>query len=473
MAFRHNNKVDDNEPEWGKVDKTALPRIAFADMGEEDKKSTWKFPHHWVKGGTEKDENGIWKDGELLLHRGGLIAAWAAAMGARSGQKASKEVIEHLMEHRKALGMEDDEESSASAVPPRAHEHDLDPKVVALFGRGEWAIDAGSMYQMLFYPFPETVSNKLLTMNGARAVIKVRDVLTAEDDWAGTSYASIRNAIDGAISKGAKEIVFDIDSPGGEVKGLFGLASKIADLRTRGIKTMAVVNESAYSAAYLLASAADRVVMARSGGVGSIGVIAAHLDVSGWDALNGLKWTVVSAGKYKDLLNPHRPVDESDIAYMRERVDGLYEMLVSRIAAYRKLDPGFVKDLGARLYHGDDAVKVGLVDEVLDDVAAIISGGGGMQNTQNISEQIEQAVTAERERVLAIIKAWHRLQSQIEFDQALTLVEEGVDINGAMSRIVDLLAERSDKDAIDNKISSQGVDNPLMSAIERRIKKAM
>lgn len=53
-----------------------------------------KYPHHWVKGN------------ELLLHKGGLNAAWAAAQGARSGQKASPEIISHLEAHRKALGLD-------------------------------------------------------------------------------------------------------------------------------------------------------------------------------------------------------------------------------------------------------------------------------------------------------------------------------------------------------------------------------
>ena len=106
MAHNHNSKTADNEPAWSSVDKTALPRNAFADMGDPDKKSTWKFPHHWIKGGTKKDDNGIWIDGEMYLHRGGLNAAWAAANGARSGEKASQAVIDHLQRHRKALGMD-------------------------------------------------------------------------------------------------------------------------------------------------------------------------------------------------------------------------------------------------------------------------------------------------------------------------------------------------------------------------------
>ena len=85
MAFSHNSKTSDSEPNWGSVDKTALPRNAHADQGEAGKKSTWSYPHHWISGGTQKDDDGIWINGTMYLHEGGLNAAWAAAQGARSG----------------------------------------------------------------------------------------------------------------------------------------------------------------------------------------------------------------------------------------------------------------------------------------------------------------------------------------------------------------------------------------------------
>jgi len=99
----HNSKTADSEPDWGSVDKSALPRKAHADMGEEDKKSSWKYPHHHIVGGTEKDDDGVWKDGTMYLHKGGLDAAWSAAQGGRSGQKAPQAVIDHLQQHRSAV----------------------------------------------------------------------------------------------------------------------------------------------------------------------------------------------------------------------------------------------------------------------------------------------------------------------------------------------------------------------------------
>lgn len=107
LAFVHNSKVAEDEPSWGGIDKTALPRMAFADQGQADEKSTWSYPHHWVSGGSEKSDAGVYTNGTLYLHREGLNAAWAAAQGAHTGKKASAAVIAHLQKHRDALGLED------------------------------------------------------------------------------------------------------------------------------------------------------------------------------------------------------------------------------------------------------------------------------------------------------------------------------------------------------------------------------
>lgn len=107
FMFTHNNTCADSEPEWGGIDKPSLPRAAYADQGETGKKSTWKYPHHWVKNGGDKNENGCFTSGTMYLHQGGLNAAWSAANGGRSGEEAPQAVKDHLQAHRKALGIED------------------------------------------------------------------------------------------------------------------------------------------------------------------------------------------------------------------------------------------------------------------------------------------------------------------------------------------------------------------------------
>lgn len=460
MAFRHNNTVDENEPSWGDVDKTALPRQAFADMGEPDKKSTWKYPHHWVKGGTKKDDNGIWEDGELLLHRGGLNAAWAAANGARSGQKASPEVIAHLRAHRKALGLEDDSQSkSESSVVGN-------PRFVALVSRGEWAIEPSYVTHAFFAPDLPVYSGDILQLSGDRAVIKIRGALANDDVLFGTSYQAIRSALDRAVDVGVKHIVFDIDSPGGEVKGLFPLVSRINALKQQGIQITALVNDEAYSAAYLIASTADRIIMSPTGGVGSIGVISAHVDVSVADTLMGLRWTIVTAGEQKDLLNPHRPVTDEDIAYLKARVSGIYDMLVDAIAQNRGISPERIREYGARLYHGEQAVELGLVSEIVADPVQLLNEEVSEMNTEQTLD-----LAAERERSAAILAMWKKLKESIPFEIAERLITDGASIEEANKVFLECLTERTSQ-RVDATMSAQAEENILRKIIERKYMKS-
>lgn len=106
MALTHNSTLSDKEPSWGSVDKTKLPRNAHADMGEMNKKSTWRYPHHHVVNGKVGGKNEVYVSGTMYLHKGGLRAALQAAGGARSGKKESDpKVKSHLSRHADAIGM--------------------------------------------------------------------------------------------------------------------------------------------------------------------------------------------------------------------------------------------------------------------------------------------------------------------------------------------------------------------------------
>jgi len=120
MAFNHNSKTHWDEPKWSEIDKTKLPRIAFADQGEEGTKSTWKYPHHWVKGGdpANVDEDGIYTDGTMYLAEKGLEAAWSAAMGAHTGEKADQAIIDHLQSHRNIVNDADEFAKNREGEPP-------------------------------------------------------------------------------------------------------------------------------------------------------------------------------------------------------------------------------------------------------------------------------------------------------------------------------------------------------------------
>ena len=120
------------------------------------------------------------------------------------------------------------------------------------------------------------------------AVITISGTLVKKASWMDAesglqSYEMIRGMVaDARDDPGIRGILLDVDSPGGEVGGLFDLADEVHAAREQK-PVYAVANDEAFSAAYALASSAQRLFLTRTGGVGSIGVIAVHMDQSAWD----------------------------------------------------------------------------------------------------------------------------------------------------------------------------------------------
>ncbi|MBI4968183.1 MAG: S49 family peptidase [Rhodospirillales bacterium] len=180
------------------------------------------------------------------------------------------------------------------------------------------------------------------------------------------SYGQIGDAIEAAAADPrVRGIVLDIDSPGGEVGGLFDLADRIAAVRqATGKPIHAVANETALSAAYAIACAADAITVTQTGEVGSVGVVAIHVDESGADRQAGLSWTFVHAGERKVDGNPHEPLSGRARADIQADVDALHERFVALVARRRNLSPEEVRATEAAVYRGDLAVRAGLADRV-------------------------------------------------------------------------------------------------------------
>ena len=179
-----------------------------------------------------------------------------------------------------------------------------------------------------------------------------------------TSYEQIRSQVNAALADPAVEhIAFDVDSPGGSTTGCFELADFLFE--ARGIKPMtAIVNFSAYSAAYLLASAIGDVSMSRTSGVGSVGVIAKHLDVSARNEQMGMKVTTVYAGAHKNDMSPHEALTEQSMQFLNDMVQGYYTQFVDAVAKYRGIGAEAVRGTEAGVFFGQKGVDLGLADRI-------------------------------------------------------------------------------------------------------------
>jgi len=179
-----------------------------------------------------------------------------------------------------------------------------------------------------------------------------------------TGYQYIEKAVErGMEDPEVEAIVFDHDSPGGEVAGNFELVEKIAGMR--GQKPMrAVANDHSYSASYSLATAADSITLARSGGVGSVGIVTMHMDMTERMNKMGVKVTFIYAGKHKVDGNPYEALPEATKDRIQGKIDRTYGEFVALVASNRGMEEQAVRDTEALTYDASNAVEIGFADRV-------------------------------------------------------------------------------------------------------------
>lgn len=180
-----------------------------------------------------------------------------------------------------------------------------------------------------------------------------------------TGYDGIRsNLLTALHDTNVRAIVFDIDSPGGEVSGCFDLADTV--YAARGIKpTWAVLNDGAYSAAYAIASACDYITVPRTGGTGSVGVICMHVDMSKALERAGIAVTLIHYGAHKADGSETKPLSDPAMARFQSDVDAMGDLFVETVARNRDMAVAKVKKTEASTYLGASGVSVGFADAVM------------------------------------------------------------------------------------------------------------
>ena len=194
------------------------------------------------------------------------------------------------------------------------------------------------------------------------------------------------------------QILIDIDSPGGSVYGVAELASEIVKARAQK-PVVAVANSLAASAAYWIGCAASEFYVTPGGEVGSIGVWQAHFDYSKALEEEGVKTTLVSAGKFKVEGNPYVPLDPEAQAFMQSRVDDYYNAFIQAVAVGRGVSVDDVRNgMGEGRVLGADAALaqrmvdgIASFDDVLARMQAKVTGKAVRSQPQKSHSRLKQA----------------------------------------------------------------------------------
>lgn len=180
-----------------------------------------------------------------------------------------------------------------------------------------------------------------------------------------TGYDGIRANLSMALEDTAvRGIAFDIDSPGGEVAGLFDLVD--AMYACRGIKPMhAILSEAAYSAGYAIASACDHISVPRTGGTGSVGVICMHVDFSKALTAAGIAVTMIHYGDRKADGHSEIPLSKEALQRFQADIDAMGSLFVETVARNRGMKVSAVRATQASTFLGAAGVEIGFADAVM------------------------------------------------------------------------------------------------------------
>lgn len=158
------------------------------------------------------------------------------------------------------------------------------------------------------------------------------------------------------------------------------------------------------SAAYAVASVAKELTVSRTGGVGSIGVVTQHVDMSAALESAGYKIRFIHAGKHKVDGNAYQPLPDDVRARIQARIDESYSVFCATVARNRGLDEKAVRKTEALCFTATSAVSEGLADKIgpLDDaIAAFAADLSAPEEDTHMRNYLAAKEAAIREAVAA------------------------------------------------------------------------
>lgn len=196
-------------------------------------------------------------------------------------------------------------------------------------------------------PIVGPIGKGLAPIERMTGAVDVNDIAETIDDYATNPQVT--------------RIAFQVSSPGGTVTGVEELANKVRNISK---PTMAYTDSEMASAAYWVASAADKVVASPSSTVGSIGVYMTVADMTEMAKAQGIKMVVIKSGKFKGAGIPGTSLSDEQIANLQDSVDAIHADFKASVLQTRKLVKA--EDMEGQVFSGKQAAQRNLVTGLAD-----------------------------------------------------------------------------------------------------------
>ena len=172
-----------------------------------------------------------------------------------------------------------------------------------------------------------------------------------------------------------KAVVLRINSPGGSATASEIILREI-QLTKKEKPVVVSMGDVAASGGYWIATGADYIFAESSTITGSIGVFGLLFNVQEVANKNGVSWDIIKTTNLADLQTVVRPKTGQELELYQRFVDNVYNKFLDKVAAARKLPRQKVAEIAqGRVWSGEDAKQIGLVDEIGGIEAAINFAG--------------------------------------------------------------------------------------------------
>ena len=198
--------------------------------------------------------------------------------------------------------------------------------------------------------------------------------------------------------KNVKAVVLRVNSPGGSATASEVILRAMQLLRDEKPVIVSMGNVAA-SGGYWISTGADRIFAQPNTITGSIGVFGVLPNIQKLSNNNGITWDAVKTGRFADSGTIARPRTEQELAIYQKYVKQIYEIFLDKVAESRNLPQEKVAQVAqGRIWSGEDAKKIGLVDQIggLDAAIKYAAEKAGLGNDWEIKEYPRSDTLEER-----------------------------------------------------------------------------
>ncbi|MDZ4822447.1 MAG: signal peptide peptidase SppA [Flavobacteriales bacterium] len=264
-------------------------------------------------------------------------------------------------------------------------------------------------------------------------VYAVGDIMSGEGDDQTIGSDRIAKALrDAREDEKVKAIVLRVNSPGGSA-----LASEVIWRETQLIKESGkplVVSMGDYAASggYYIACSADKIFANPNTITGSIGVFGIVPNMQKfWDEKVGITFDRYETNPHADMISTNKPLDQKEMEAFQTMVTDIYDSFITHVSEGRGIEKATVDSLGqGRVWSGEDALAIGLVDEL-----------GNLQDAIEAAAEMAQLTDYATRELPELIDPFKELINDLMGQKQTAILKSSLGENFTLYQFIDYVAK--------------------------------